>query len=65
MMHILLQTENGNEQIIFQTTSSAVNQFDVTNAATGNPPSIQATGGDSNIDFNISSKRNRTCNYFR
>ena len=48
--------ENGNEQIIFQTTSSAVNQFDVTNAATGNPPSIQATGGDSNIDFNIGAK---------
>jgi hypothetical protein len=48
--------ENGNEQIIFQTTSSAVNQFDVTNAATGNPPSIKATGGDSNIDFNISAK---------
>ena len=48
--------ENGNEQIIFQTTGSAVNQFDVTNAATGNPPSIKATGGDSNIDFNISAK---------
>jgi hypothetical protein len=48
--------ENGNEQIIFQTTSSAVNQFDVTNAATGNPPSIKATGGDSNIDFDISAK---------
>ncbi len=48
--------ENGNEQIIFQTTSSAVNQFDVTNAATGNPPSIKATGGDSNIDFNIGAK---------
>ena len=48
--------ENGNEQIIFQTTSSAVNQFDVTNAATGNAPSIKATGGDSNIDFNISAK---------
>ncbi len=48
--------ENGNEQIIFQTTSSAVNQFDITNAATGNPPSIQATGGDSNIDFDISAK---------
>jgi hypothetical protein len=48
--------ENGNEQIIFQTTSSAVNQFDVTNAATGNPPSIKATGGDTNIDFNISAK---------
>ena len=43
--------ENSNEQIIFQTTSSAVNQFDVTNAATGNAPSISATGDDSNIDF--------------
>ena len=30
--------ENSNEQIIFQTTSSAVNQFDITNAATGNAP---------------------------
>ena len=48
--------ENGNEQIIFQTTSSAVNQFDVTNAATGSSPSIKATGGDTNIDFNISAK---------
>ena len=48
--------ENGNEQIIFQTTSSAVNQFDVTNAATGNPPKISATGGDSNIDFDIEAK---------
>jgi hypothetical protein len=48
--------ENGNEQIIFQTTSSAVNQFDVTNAATGNPPQLSATGGDSNIDLNILAK---------
>ena len=37
--------ENGNEQIVFQTTSSAVNQLDITNAATGNAPSIQAAGG--------------------
>ena len=43
--------ENSNEQIIFQTTSSAVNQFDITNAATGNAPSISATGDDSNIDI--------------
>jgi hypothetical protein len=43
--------ENSNEQLIFQTTSSAVNQFDVTNAATGNAPSISATGDDSNIDI--------------
>ena len=45
-----INDENGNEQIIFQTTSSAVNQLDVTNAATGNAPSISATGDDSNID---------------
>ena len=48
--------ENGNEQIIFYTTGSAVNQFDVTNAATGNPPKISATGGDSNIDFDLEAK---------
>jgi len=48
--------ENGNEQIIFQTTSSAVNQFDVTNAATGNAPKLEATGGDSNIDLEIEAK---------
>ena len=48
--------ENGNEQIIFQTTSSAVNQIDVTNSATGNAPSIQATGGDSNINLKVGPK---------
>jgi hypothetical protein len=48
--------ENSNEQIIFQTTSSAVNQIDVTNAATGNAPSIQATGDDSNIDLKVGPK---------
>ncbi len=48
--------ENSNEQIIFQTTSSAVNQIDVTNAATGNSPSIEATGDDSNIDLTVGPK---------
>jgi hypothetical protein len=51
-----INDENGNEQIIFQTTSSAVNQFDVTNAATGNAPKLSATGGDSNIDFELEAK---------
>jgi hypothetical protein len=51
-----IQDENGNEQITFQTTASAVNQIDVTNAATGNAPDISATGGDTNIDFNINPK---------
>jgi len=48
--------ENGNEQIIFQTTASAVNQFDVTNAATGNAPEISATGGDTNISLKLTPK---------
>jgi hypothetical protein len=48
--------ENGNEQIIFQTTSSAVNQFDVTNAATGSAPKLSSTGGDSNIDLEVEAK---------
>ena len=48
--------ENGNEQIIFQTTASAVNQIDVTNAATGNAPEISATGGDTNISIKLTPK---------
>jgi len=48
--------ESGNEQIIFQTTGSAVNQFDVTNAASGSGPQLSATGSDSNIDLNLLAK---------
>ncbi len=48
--------ENSNEQIVFQTTGSAVNQFDITNAAAGNAPEISATGDDTNIDFKITPK---------
>ena len=48
--------ENNKEQIVFQTTASAVNQFDVTNAATGNPPKLSATGDDSNIDLDLEAK---------
>tara|TARA_R100000655_G_scaffold66088_1_gene104489 strand:+ start:426 stop:1589 length:1164 start_codon:yes stop_codon:yes gene_type:complete len=48
--------ENGNEQIIFQTTASAVNQFDITNAATSNNPIFEATGGDSNVGIDIKPK---------
>jgi len=51
-----INDENGNEQIVFQTTSSAVNQFDITNAATGGGPKLQATGGDSNIDLDLEAK---------
>jgi len=54
--------ENGNEQIIFQTTSSAVNQIDITNAATGSGPSISATGGDTNVDLTLNPKGSGTVN---
>ena len=48
--------ESGNEQITFTTTGSAVNEFTVANAATGNAPNISATGGDTNIDLNLTPK---------
>lgn len=47
---------NGNEQIVFQTTASAVNEIEVTNAATTNAPQIAATGGDTNIDLVLAAK---------
>ena len=48
-----IRDENGNEQLQFQTTASAVNHFDITNAATGNSPTISADGGDTNIDLTL------------
>ena len=48
--------ENGNEQLKFVTTGSAVNEFQLTNAATGNAPAIAVTGGDTNIDLNLTPK---------
>ena len=47
---------NGNESVIFQTTGSAVNQFDITNAATGSAPILEATGGDTNVDIDLKPK---------
>ena len=48
--------ENGNEQIKFATTASAVNEISVTNAATGNNPAISATGGDTNVGITLTPK---------
>jgi len=48
--------ENGNGQLIFQTTASAVNEFELTNAATNNAPQVAVRGGDTNIDMNITPK---------
>ena len=47
---------NGNELIKMQTTSSAVNELEVTNAATGNAVIVGASGGDTNIDIDITPK---------
>ncbi len=47
--------ENGLEQIIFQTTASAVNELEVTNAATGDPPILGASG-ETNVDLHIKPK---------
>jgi hypothetical protein len=47
---------NGNEEIIFTTTASAVNELTITNAATGNAPEIAATGDDTNIDLRLNTK---------
>jgi hypothetical protein len=46
----------GNEQIVFQQTSSAVNHVELTNAATGNAPQLNAVGGDANISLSLASK---------
>lgn len=47
---------NGNEEIVFGTTASAVNEIKVTNAATGNAPKIASQGGDSNVNLDLDAK---------
>jgi len=51
-----LRDENGNEQLIFETTGSAVNHIDVTNAATGAGAQIGAVGDDSNLNLRLRPK---------
>tara|TARA_Y100001973_G_scaffold35593_1_gene53582 strand:- start:618 stop:1622 length:1005 start_codon:yes stop_codon:yes gene_type:complete len=50
-----ISDENNNEQIIFQTTASAVNELEITNGATGNPPILGASG-ETNVDLHIKPK---------
>lgn len=51
-----INDSNGNELLIFTTTASAVNELTYANAATGNNPTITASGGDSNVGLTIVSK---------
>jgi len=48
--------ENNNEQLILQTTASAVNYAELTNAATGNDVGISANGSDTNVGLSFSTK---------
>lgn len=53
----VIEDSSGNEVIIAAAgTASAVNELTATNAATGNAPSLAATGGDTNIDLQLSAK---------
>lgn len=51
-----LVDSNGNESIILTSTASAVNEFTIVNAATGNAPQLKASGGDTNIDVKLTPK---------
>jgi hypothetical protein len=47
---------NNNELLSFTTTASAVNQLNITNAATTGAPTLSAAGGDTNIGITLASK---------
>ena len=46
---------SGNELVLLTATGSAVNEFTLANAATGNGPTLSATG-ETNVDININPK---------
>lgn len=56
--HIVTAIEdtNGNEVFKITATTTAVNEITVANAATGNGPSMAATGGDASIDIALAAK---------
>ena len=51
-----IQDDSGLQQLTFSKTASAVNEFTMANAATGNAPALFATGDDTNIDMNLTPK---------
>ncbi len=52
----IIDDTNGNEEIIFTATGSAVNELTVANAATGNNPNVSASGSDDNVGINLTPK---------
>ena len=59
----LIADANQNELVDFTATGSAVNHVGITNAATGNGPTIEAKGDDTNIDLNIAGKGSGTAKF--
>ena len=51
------------ELLKFSETASAVNEFTITNAATGNNPVLSATGGDTNVGLEFTAKGNGTIKF--
>ena len=51
---------NGNALVLFAPQNNAVNQLTIGNAVSGSPPSISATGPDTNIGLNIDLTGNAT-----
>lgn len=51
-----LKDNNGNAIIFLNSVSSAVNQFTITNSTTSNNVSLAATGSDTNIGINYTTK---------
>ena len=47
---------NGAELLVFQTTSSAENHFEITNAADSGGPTFAALGDDTNVDMLLTAK---------
>lgn len=54
---------NNNSALEFQSTASAVNEFTITNAATGNNPELSATGSDTNVGLEFTAKGNGTIKF--
>ena len=51
-----IRDDSDNEHLIFQKTASAVNYFEMTNAATGSNVGFSANGSDSNVGIDFSVK---------
>jgi hypothetical protein len=51
-----IRDSSDNELVKFSKTASAVNELTIANAATTGAPSISATGGDTNVDLELTPK---------